>query len=245
MAAYVEKERLAGAAVTTMQGLGFLARLVLGSVVVLVGLDHFGVNITAMVAGLGVGGVAVALAVQNVLGDLFASLSIVLDKPFVVGDFIVVGEQRGTVERVGLKTTRVRSLSGEQLVFSNSDLLSSRIQNFKRMDERRVSFRIGVTYQTPRSALESIPGTIRQIIESIDRTRFDRAHFASYGDFALLFEIVYYVLDSDYNVYMDVQQTINLRIHEAFEKDGIEFAYPTQRLYVSRIEDGDDRERAR
>jgi small-conductance mechanosensitive channel len=235
-AVYVERERLAGAEITTIQGIGVLARLAVGVIVVLVGLDHFGVNITAMVAGLGVGGVAVALAVQNILGDLFASLSIVLDKPFVVGDFIVVGEQRGTVEQIGLKTTRVRSLSGEQLVFSNGDLLSSRIQNFKRMDQRRVLFRIGVTYQTPRSALEAIPVRLRAIVESQESVRFDRAHFVEYGDFALIFEVVYFVLSADYNVYMEIQQKINLGLHEAFEQERIEFAYPTQRLYLSRTE---------
>jgi small-conductance mechanosensitive channel len=240
LAAYVDREQLTGAAVTTIQALGLLARLALGVVVLLIGLEHFGVNITALVAGLGVGGVAVALAVQNILGDLFASLSIVLDKPFVVGDFIVVGEQKGTVERIGLKTTRVRSLSGEQLIFANGDLLKSRIQNFKQMEERRVLFRIGVTYQTPTAALETIPGKIREVIEAIDKTRFDRAHFAAYGDFALQFEVVYYVLDRDYNVYMEIQQKINLGIRQVFEREGIEFAYPTQRLYVSRTDEAAD-----
>src|SRR5690606_24321131 len=144
--------------------------------------------------------------VQRVLGDLLASLSILLDKPFVVGDFIVVGDLSGTVERVGLKTTRVRSLSGEQLVFSNSDLLESRIRNYKRMYERRVVFRFGVEYGTPREKLEWIPSAVKRIIEDLPDVRLDRAHFASFGPYSLDFEVVYYVLKADYNTYMDRQQ---------------------------------------
>jgi len=192
-----------------------------------------GVDITALIAGLGIGGIAVALALQNVLGDLFASLSIVLDKPFVIGDFIIVDDLLGTVEHIGLKTTRVRSLFGEQLVFSNSDLLNSRIRNYKRMHERRIVFSLGVTYQTPYEKLAAIPDIIREIIELQEQVRFDRAHFKEYGDFALEFEIVYYMLVPDYNAYMDTQQAINLALYERFEKEGISFAYPTQTLYVS------------
>jgi small-conductance mechanosensitive channel len=167
-----------------------------------------------------------------VLGDLFASLSIVLDKPFEVGDFLIIGELLGTVEYVGLKTTRLRSLSGEQLVFSNSDLLNSRIRNFGRMYERRVVFKIGVTYQTPRDKLMKIPVIIREAIEKQTNTRFDRSHFFEYGNFSLNYESVYYVQGPDYNEYMDIQQAINLTIHEQFEKEGIEFAYPTQTLFL-------------
>jgi len=217
---------------TTVSAMSFIGNLVLWSVVVLLALDNMGVDVTALVAGLGVGGIAVALAAQNILGDLFASLSIVLDKPFVMGDFIIVGSQMGTVEKVGLKTTRVRALSGEQLVFANTDLLQSRIQNFKRMQERRVVFTIGVIYETPQEKLAGIPRIIRDIIESQDGTRFDRSHFKEFGDFSLNFETVYYVLVPDYNVYMDVQQAINLSIFERFAAEGIDFAYPTQKLYV-------------
>jgi small-conductance mechanosensitive channel len=189
------------------------------------------------VAGLGVGGIAVALAAQNILGDLFASLSIVLDRPFVLGDFLIVDDLMGSVEEIGLKTTRVRSLSGEQLVFSNTDLLNSRIRNYGRMFERRVVFQLGVTYQTPREQLQAIPGMVRDAVEAHgDRVRFDRAHFAKYGDFALSFEIVYYVLGPDYNEYMDIQQAINLDIHQRFEDAGIAFAYPTQTLFLERSE---------
>ena len=229
-----KKRKLEGdaASVTTFSALGFIAKLLLWSVVLLLVLDNLGVDITTLVAGLGVGGIALALAVQNILGDLFASLSIVLDKPFVIGDFIIVGDLLGTVENIGLKTTRVRSLSGEQLVFSNNDLLQSRIRNYKRMFERRILFSFGVTYQTAYEKLAAIPGMIREIIESHEQTRFDRAHFKEYGDFSLNFEVVYYVKNPDYNVYMDTQQDINLAIHRRFQKEGIEFAFPTQTLYV-------------
>ena len=225
-------------AVAVMDLLGFALRVAVWSVVVLVALDNLGVNITTLVAGLGVGGVAVALAAQNILGDLFASLSIVLDKPFAVGDFLVVGEFMGTVEKVGVKTTRVRSLSGEQLVFANNDLLNSRIRNYGRMFERRVVFSLGVTYQTSASHLKLVPGIVRKAIETQNDVRFDRAHFQKYGDFALIFEAVYYVLSPDYNTYMDIQQAINLIIYERFAEEGIEFAYPTQTLYVARSGEG-------
>ncbi|MGD2082927.1 MAG: mechanosensitive ion channel family protein [Chromatiales bacterium] len=220
------------AGVTTLNAIGFVSRIVIWAVVVLLALDNLGVDVTALVAGLGVGGVAVALAVQNILGDLFASLSIVFDKPFAVGDFLIIDSHMGAVEQVGLKTTRIRSLSGEQLVFSNSDLLKSRIRNYGRMYERRVVFNIGVTYQTPRAKLERIPGMIREAIEAQAKTRFDRSHFKEYGSFSLTFETVYYVLAPDYNLYMDIQQAVNLSIHERFEEQEIEFAYPTQTLFV-------------
>ena len=222
------------ASVTTLTVLNFMGKVILWSIVLLLILDNLGVNITALIAGLGVGGIAVALAVQTILGDLLASLSIVLDKPFVVGDFLIVDDLLGSVEYVGLKTTRLRSLSGEQLVFSNSDLLKSRVRNFGRMYERRVQFDLGVTYQTPRDNLVKIPEIIQEGVVKQDKTRFDRSHFKAYGDFALIFESVYYVLGPDYNDYMDIQQAINLHIHERFEQEGIEFAYPTQTLFVQK-----------
>ena len=222
--------------VAAMDILSFVIRLAIWAFVLLLILDNLGINITALVAGLGVGGIAVALAAQNILGDLFASLSIVLDKPFVVGDFLSVGEHVGNVEKVGIKTTRLRSLSGEELVFSNNDLLSSRIRNYGRMYERRVLMSIGVTYQTSVEHLKKIPAMIKEIVESEDDVRFDRSHFKSYGDFALVFETVYYVLSSDYNHYMDIQQSINLQIFEQFGKEGIDFAYPTQTLFLNKTE---------
>ncbi len=222
------------ARVTTVGALGLVGKIVIWTLVVLLVLDNLGVNITALTAGMGIGGVAVALALQNVLGDIFASLSIALDKPFVIGDFVIVESLMGTVEHVGLKTTRLRSLSGEQLVFSNTDLLQSRIRNFKKMVERRVVFKIGVEYTTPLEKLKKLPQLIRGIVESESTTRFDRAHFQQFGDFSLDYEIVYFVLDPDYNKYMDIQQSINLRLFEAFENEKIAFAFPTQVVQLQR-----------
>lgn len=222
--------------VTALNAIGLVVNVLLWVAILLLALDNLGFNVTALIAGLGVGGVAVALAVQNILGDLFASLSILIDKPFVVGDFLIVDSYMGSVEHVGLKTTRVRSLSGEQLVFSNSDLLNSRLRNYGRMFERRVAFTVGVTYDTPREKLKQIPAIMKAAIEAQEHTRFDRSHFANYGDFSLNVETVYYVLGPDYNLYMDIQQAINLTIHEQFEQAGIEFAYPTQTLLVRREE---------
>jgi len=223
-----------GANRTTMNALSFIGRLLLWVMIFLLVIDNLGVDVTALVAGMGIGGIAIALAVQNILGDLFASLSIVLDKPFVNGDFVVVGDMAGSVEHVGIKTTRVRSISGEQLVFSNSDLLQSRIRNFGRMHQRRVVFSLGVTYQTPAEKLERIPSLIRAAIEAQELVRFDRSHFASYGDSALNFETVYYVESSDYTQHMDILQAVNLQIYRTFEEEGIEFAYPTQTLFVAK-----------
>lgn len=218
---------------TALSLIGFGGRVLLWAFVVLLGLDQLGFNITTLVAGLGVGGIAVALATQNILSDLFASLSIVLDKPFVVGDFIVIDNLRGNVERVGVKTTRIRSLDGELLVFSNADLLKSRIQNYQRMMERRVLFNVGVVYQTPHEKLERITQWLREAVEAQKGTRFDRAHFKEYGDSALVFEIVYYVLTRDYNTFMDVQQAINLEIFARFTGEGVDFAYPTRTLFIA------------
>jgi small-conductance mechanosensitive channel len=226
------------ASLATYTALGFLVRLALWTIVLLLALDNLGINITALVAGLGVGGIAVALAVQNILGDLFASMSILLDKPIVIGDFIVVDGLMGTVEHIGLKTTRLRSLGGEQLVFANSDLLKSRIRNYKRMEERRAVFKLGVVYQTSPEKLAAIPEMIEEIIKGQELARFDRSHFKEFGNFSLDFETVYYVLSADYNTYMNVQQAINLAIFRRFQAEGIDFAYPTQMVY---IDGGSDR----
>jgi small-conductance mechanosensitive channel len=224
------------ASATTFSALGFLGKIVLWSAILLLALDNLGFNITTLVAGLGISGIAIALAVQNILGDLFASLSIVLDKPFVLGDFIIVDEHLGSVEHIGLKTTRIRSLSGEQLIISNADLLKSRIRNFKRMAERRVVFALDVTYQTPAEKLEKIPDMIKEMIESQELTRFDRAHFKNFGDFSLNFEVVYWMSSPDYTIFMDTQQTINLMIYRRFAEEGIAFAYPTQTLFLENTE---------
>lgn len=218
---------------TTFGAVRFLGQIAIWSLALLLALDNLGVDITALVAGLGIGGIAIAFALQNILGDLFASISIILDKPFEVGDFIIVGDMMGTVERVGIKTTRLRSLSGEQIVMSNNDLLQSRVRNYKRMNERRVVFSIGVTYDTPADKVEAIPELLRAAVEAQEQARIDRAHFQKYGDFALIFEVVYYVLKPDYNLMMDVQQAINLTIFRRFAEEGISFAFPTQTIHIA------------
>jgi small-conductance mechanosensitive channel len=219
-----------GASTTTVAALGFISKTVVWSIVLLLALENLGFDVTALVAGLGVTGIAVALALQNILGDLFASLSIVLDQPFVIGDYIVVDDLQGTVEHIGLKTTRVRSISGEQIVFSNADLLKSRVRNFKRMQERRIAFSFGVTYQTTEAQITAIPRMVGDIISAQPDTRFDRAHFQAFGESALRFEVVYFVLKTDYKIFMDIQQTINLELLHRFREEGIVFAHPTQTL---------------
>ncbi len=231
---YIEARRETDAASATTVGiLGFILRMVLWTFITLLILDNLGINITTLVAGLGVGGVAVALALQNILGDIFASLSIALDKPFMIGDFLIIDDHIGTVEYIGLKTTRLRSLSGEQIIFANNDLLKSRIRNYKRMYERRVVFHFGVIYQTSADALEQIPAMVREIVEAQAAVRFDRAHFQKYGDSSLDFEVVYYVTGPDYNQYMDIQQAINLGLFRRFAAEKIEFAYPTRTIFMA------------
>lgn len=223
-------------AATGMTALSVVARAVIWALFILLLLQNLGVQVTALITGLGIGGIAIALAVQNVLGDLLASLSIIFDRPFEVGDFVIVDDLMGTVENVGLKTTRMQSITGEQLVFNNSDLLSSRIRNYKRMRERRILFSIGVTYGTSKSLVEEIPGLVQAAIERAEHTRFDRCHFKEFGDSALLFEAVYYMQVPDYAVFMDVQQAINLELYEVFGAKGIEFAFPSQTIYLEGVE---------
>jgi small-conductance mechanosensitive channel len=210
----------------------FLGRLVLWTLVLLLVLDNLGVNITALATSLGVGGIAVALAVQNILGDLFASLSIVIDKPFIIGDAIAVDTLSGTVEHIGLKTTRIRSATGEQLIVANSDMLKARLRNYKRMQERCITFTFTVPFSTPADKLEKIPEVVRAIIEGRDKIRFDRAHFKDLGGSAYTFEVVYWVREPDYKLYMDSQQAINLAMVRAFEKEGVLLSYPAQTLTV-------------
>jgi small-conductance mechanosensitive channel len=220
---------------TVVSTLGVVLKGIIWAVVLLLVLDNIpGVQVTALIASLGITGIAVGLAVQNILGDLFASLSIALDKPFVIGDFINVGEFSGTVEHVGLKSTRVRSLSGEQLVFGNNDLLSSRIRNYKRMANRRVPFLLSVNYQTPYEKLVQIPTIMQEVIEGVSAeiVTFDRAHFKEYGEYAIRFEAVYLLTTADFRQYMDIQQAINLGIYQRFAEAGIEFAFPTQSVII-------------
>jgi small-conductance mechanosensitive channel len=194
-------------------------------------LDNWGFDISAVVASLGIGGVAVALASQGVLQDLFSYFSILLDRPFELGDFIIVGDCLGTVEYVGIKTTRLRSLDGEQIIIANTDLTGSRIRNYKRMRQRRIAFKFGVVYETAAQQLSKIPHLIEKIVNDTDRATFDRAHFFGYGEYSLDFEVVYFINTNDYNVYMNAQQEINLAIKSKFAEENIEFAYPTQVNY--------------
>ncbi len=210
--------------------LGFVSRLVMWSTVLLITLSNLGVNITAIVTGLGVGGIAVALAAQKILGDIFSSFIIVLDKPFEIGDFIVIGEFQGTVEKVGIKTTRFRSLTGEQIIMPNSVVIDSKLRNFKRMEERRVSFKINVEYGTPSDKLEQIPKLVEEILASTQQTRFVFSAFREFTDFSLIFETVYFVESSDYNLYLNVQEKINLAIYKKFADLGIRFAVPVRRM---------------
>lgn len=213
------------AAVTLIGALGFIAKLIAWAVLVLLALDNLGVNVTALVAGLGVGGIAVALALQRVLGDVLAALSIVTDKPFVIGDNIQVGDLAGTVRNVGLRSTRLQSTNGEELIFANSDLLQSRIRNFKHMEERRNLLAVGVSLATPIDRLEEIPGLLRQAIESHgDRVRFDRAHLIGCGAYSYDFEAVYFVLTREYIPYADIRQQVHLDLLRAFAERGIEVA---------------------
>jgi small-conductance mechanosensitive channel len=213
-------------------GLIMLINLVVWFIGLVFLLSNWGVEVTPIIAGLGIGGIAVALAAQNILGDLFNYFVIFFDRPFEAGDFIIVDDKMGTVEYVGIKTTHIRALGGEQIIIGNSNLTGSRIHNYKRMARRRVVFSIDVEYGTPLETLKKIPGMLRSIVEQQKMITFDRAHFAAYKDWSLRFEIVYYVLSADFNVYMDIQQNINFSIHEAFQQENVSFAFPTQSLFL-------------
>ena len=223
---------------TAMGSVGFLIRFAVWATFIMLALDNLGIDVGPLVASLGIGGLALGLALQGTLSDLFASFSIIFDKPFAVGDYIQVGSLAGTVEHVGLKTTRVKSLTGEQLVFSNSDLLGSRIQNFQRREERRCAFTLGVTYDTTPEQLERIPGLIKEIIESQENTRFDRCFFMTFGDSALNIDTVYHMQVPDFATYGATHHSINLEIFKRFAEEGIEFAYPTQTIHVEGVERG-------
>lgn len=231
--AYVTKTlKVDAGKATTVRAMLFFGQIFVWITVLLLLLDNWGVKVAPFLAGLGIGGIAIAFAVQGILSDLFASLSIVLDKPFVIGDSITVGEDSGTVEYIGLKTTRIRRSSGEQLIFSNSELLKSRIRNFKRMHERRVLLRIGVLYETEPGKLEAIPAWLKAVVEDEPKTRFSRAHFATFGASALEYEMEYFVSSPDYGIYMDVQQKVSFGILRKFQAEKVEFAYPTQKVFV-------------
>lgn len=220
---------------TSLNALKLVAKIVMWTLVVLLILENLtGIKIDALIASLGITGVAVALAVQNILGDLFASLSIAIDKPFVIGDLINIDTFTGTVEHIGLKSTRVRSINGEEVIFSNSDMLNSRIRNFKNLERRRVVFPVGVIYQTSHEKLEKIPSIIKEIIDDLEGVTLDRAHLAGFGDFSINFEVAYFIESPDYIRYMDLQQAINLELYRRFSQENIEFAYPTQTVILDK-----------
>jgi len=213
-----------------------IAKIVLWALGAIFILSNLGIEVTSLIAGLGIGGVAIAFALQGVLGDLFASFSIYFDKPFRVGDFIVIGTDLGTVEKIGIKSTRIRTLQGEELVVSNAELTTARVQNFKKMDERRIVANFGVTYETPHQKVKDINGMVERIFSAIENARLDRVHFTTFGDSALLFEVVYHINSSDYTVFLDAQQQYNHELMSAFADAGIEFAYPTQTIYNKVVE---------
>lgn len=224
---------------TSKAALHLLANIVKGVIwvfgIILV-LSNFGIDVTSLVAGAGIAGIAIAFALQGILADLFSSFSLYFDKPFKVGDFIVVNDTAGVVKKIGVKTTRIQALSGEEVVLSNQDLTSAKIQNYKRMEERRIVFTFGILYETAREKMLPITAEIQKIIEGVEQTRFDRAHFKGFGESSLDFEVVYYLLNSDYSRYMDIQQEINLALMAYFEKEQIGFAYPTRTIYMAPAE---------
>ena len=231
---YVRQQENGEEKVKQLGGIMLLINIFIWACGGLLAIDNLGYDVTAIIAGLGIGGIAIALAAQNILGDLFNYFVIFFDQPFEINDFIVVDDKAGTVEYIGLKTTRVKSLTGEQLVFSNSELTGSVIHNFKRMQRRRIPFTLGVVYETPLEKLKVIPGIIKKIIDEQENATLDRVHFLTYGDFSLQYEVIYFVESRDYNMYADVQQQINLKIFEAFKAQGIEFAYPSQTIFLAK-----------
>lgn len=217
---------------TTIQAIGYAGRFVLWGLLVITALQNFGIDVTALVTGLGIGGIAIALAVQNILGDLFAALAIVLDKPFVVGDAIQVDNINGSIEQIGLKTTRIRSVSGEQVVISNADLLKSRIRNYKRMDQRRTVFNLDLAFDTPPAKVAAIPAMVREVVEAQPDTRFERSHLLSITESGLRIENVYHLTDPDYNKYADIQHAIYLELLKRLRRQHIEFGFATRTLHL-------------
>ncbi|MPN07314.1 hypothetical protein SDC9_154580 [bioreactor metagenome] len=209
-----------------------LAKIVIWGIALILFLDNIGIKITSLVTGLGIGGVAIAFAAQSALADVFCFFTIFFDKPYEIGDFIIAGDNMGTVEHIGVKTTRLRALGGEQLIASNADLTGSRIRNYKTMQQRRVLFTLGITYDTPSEKLRKIPDLIKSIVEQTQEATFARTNFASFGAYSLNYEIVYYVLSADYDRYMQINEQINLAIKEGFEQLGVSFAFPTTSVQI-------------
>ena len=214
------------------KNIGTIVKALLWIFAILLLLSNFGVEVTSLVAGLGVGGVAIAFALQNVLEDLFSSFAIYFDKPFTIGDFIIVGDQMGVVEKIGIKTTRIRALQGEEIVISNKELTTERVHNFKKLEKRRSLFEFGVVYSTDTEKMRKIPEMIKEIIEDKERTEFDRAHFKGFGDSALEYEVSYYVLSSEFKEFRDIHEKVLLDIKEKFEEEGISMAFPTRTVHL-------------
>ena len=210
--------------------LGIIMRLVIWTVMLLSILANLGVDITAMIASLGVGGIAIALAVQTLLSDMFASMSIGIDKPFEIGDFVVFGDIAGTIEHIGLKTTRIRALSGEQIVIANAELLAQIVHNYKRMDTRRIVFTFGISPQTPVAKVRQVSAEVKRIIEGMGTTQYDRAHFFAFNESQLTFEVVHIMQTPGYNDYMDTQQEINLQLLETLREMEVRLAFPIRKL---------------
>ncbi len=217
---------------TTAHLVTLIAKITLWSLGLLFVLSNLGIEVVSLIAGLGIGGIAVALALQGVLSDLFASFSLYFDKPFRIGDYVVIGSDSGTVEKIGIKSTRLRTPQGQELVISNAELTSARVQNFKKMQERRVVTKIGITYETPQIKVKEVAGIVKRIFEALDGARLDRVHFTTFGDSALIFEIVFYVESSNYAEYLDIQEVFNFDLIKRFAELGIDFAYPTQTIYT-------------
>ena len=236
IASYIEKDEdgdgvVDPGAATAADMLTLISKIALWVFGVLFVLSNLGIEVTSLIAGLGIGGIAVAFALQGVLGDLFASFSIYFDRPFRIGDFIIIGADSGTVEKIGIKSTRIRTLQGEELVVSNTELTTARVQNFKKMQERRIASQFGITYETPQEKVKMVNGIVERAFKDIDGARLDRVHFTTFADSALLFDVVYYIESSEFVDYLNAQQQFNYTLMERFAEVGIEFAYPTQTIY--------------
>lgn len=230
---YKKISKESGNVAQALKTLNIIARSILWFLGILFILSNMGINITSVVAGLGIGGIAIALALQNILTDLFSSFAIYFDKPFEVGDFIIIGDKIGVVEKIGIKTTRIRALQGEEIVISNRELTTIQIQNFKKLKERRVTFNFRLTYDTSVEKLKRTKNIIKEIFDKIPEVRLDRCHFYRFEDSSLFHEVVYYVSSPEYNVYMDIQEKINLELKELLEKESIQMAFPTRTLHIN------------
>jgi len=213
---------------------GLIIKIILWAIILLTLLSNLGIQVTPIIASMGIGGIAIALALQSILGDLFGAFIIYFDKPFEEGDFIIIGSDMGVVKHIGIKSTRIQALQGQELVISNTELVNSRINNYKQMEKRRIVFSFGVKYDSGIKKLQLIKSIVNEIFKKIDKATIDRVHFKEFGDFSLNYEVVYYVQTSDYNIYMDIQEEINLELYKEFEKNKIEFAFPTQTIELQK-----------